>query len=115
MRECCIEAQQPSRSGLAGVWLERWRWPTWPRTGEMGGRFLIVKEIQSWHHSISSIAIITRAFLALLHHHRPELVDLSKMEEEDTVTNCSKAFSIAEVSCLDHCGIEHSDQMHLHL
>ena len=41
---------------------------------------------------------ITRAFLALLHHHRPEMVDLSKMEEEDTVTNCSKAFAIAEVS-----------------
>merc|ERR1719400_900165 len=37
-----------------------------------------------------------RAFLALLHHHRPELVDLSKMEDEDTVTNCSKAFAIAE-------------------
>ena len=81
----------------------------------MEGRFLILKEIQSWHHSISSIAIITRAFLALLHHHRPEMVDLSKMEEEDTVTNCSKAFAIAEVGCWDRCGKEHLDQMHLYL
>ena len=56
---------------------------------------------------------ITRAFLALLHHHRPEMVDLSKMEEEDTVTNCSKAFAIAEVGCWDHCGKDHLDQMHL--
>ena len=48
---------------------------------------------------------ITRAFLALLHHHRPEMVDLSKMEEGDTVTNCSKAFAIAEVGW-DNCGKE---------
>ena len=40
----------------------------------------------------------SRAFLALLHHHRPELVDLSRMEERDTITNCTEAFAIAEVS-----------------
>jgi len=38
-----------------------------------------------------------RAFLALLHYHRPELVDIKDMQEGNVVENCTKAFSIAEV------------------
>ena len=55
--------------------------------------FLTRREILSFQMCFSS-----RAFLALLHHHRPDLVDLSRMEERDTITNCTEAFAIAEVS-----------------
>ena len=77
-----------------------------------GGFFLPRKSagigitIHQFSHQ-NGIIPFTRAFLALLHHHRPEMVDLSKMEEEDTVTNCSKAFAIAEVGW-DRCGINNT-------
>ena len=40
---------------------------------------------------------VNRAFLVLLHHHRPELVDIKDMQEGNAVENCTKAFSVAEV------------------
>ena len=40
---------------------------------------------------------INRAFLAMLHHYRPELVDIENMQEGNAVENCTMAFSIAEV------------------
>ena len=36
--------------------------------------------------------------MALLHHHRPDLVDVANLQEGDALVNCSKAFRIAEVS-----------------
>ena len=41
---------------------------------------------------------INRAFLAMLHHYRPELVDIENMQEGNAVENCTMAFSIAEVN-----------------
>ena len=37
-----------------------------------------------------------RAFLALLHHHRPDLVDMEGVVAGNTRHNCQRAFSIAE-------------------
>ena len=103
--ECSIVEQRLLRFGLGAVLRARLRWPTSPRTGEMEGGFpLKNRDLQfskfSQRAEILSfqMCFFSRAFLALLHHHRPELVDLSRMEEQDTITNCTEAFAIAEVS-----------------
>ena len=36
--------------------------------------------------------------MALLHHHRPDLVDVENLQDGDALVNCSKAFNIAEVN-----------------
>ena len=67
--------------------------------------------LEGWQVTLFSIKLIVstrsgrsicvnRAFLALLHHHRPELVDIEDMQEGNAVENCTKAFSIAEVKIL---------------
>ena len=72
----------------------------------MAGTVKVTNMGEDWrdgrsHFSLSSRSgrsiCVNRAFLALLHHHRPELVDIEDMQEGNAVENCTKAFSIAEV------------------
>ena len=76
----------------------------------MAGKVKVSNMGEDWrdgrsHFSIKLIVLtrsgrsicVNRAFLALLHHHRPELVDIEDMQEGNAVENCTKAFSIAEV------------------
>ena len=69
----------------------------WQGDGVQHGRGLEEWQVMLYSFFSGNKISANRAFLALLHHYRPDLVDIKDMQECNAVENCTKAFSIAEV------------------
>jgi len=69
--------------------------PTIPRSGRQGFQ----EEFRRWSRFVSPLHVLKlTASCALIHRHRPELLDWDKLDKSDKRTNTELAFRVAEQS-----------------